>query len=52
MRKKEIVLVLTHNFFDWETICSAVGSVEARVMVIIGSASENCESKLSRWSKL
>jgi len=35
------------QFLDWETIYSAVGSVEAREVVIIGRTSENCESKLS-----
>jgi len=36
------------QFLDWETICNAVGSVEAREVVIIRRASENCESKLPR----
>jgi len=39
------------QFLGWETIYSAVGSVEAREVVIIGRTGENCKSKqASGWS--
>jgi len=46
-RDRGICSCFNSQFLDWETIYSAVGIVEARVMLIIGRTSENCESKLS-----
>jgi hypothetical protein len=34
------------QFFNWETIYSAVGSEKAKGLFIIGKAVENCELKL------